>query len=373
MKSSASVEPVLARSGTAPSSTPSVAGLEQALELALRLADGAWHSGEILAADYGLTRAGLAGRMARLAELGLEVEALAGRGYRLPAWEPLEAARLREALPRTHVTVSGVVDSTSTRLMDAPAGDDPHLWLAEFQTAGRGRRGRGWRAIPGQGLCLSLATGFPSWPVDLTWLPLALGVALARALAPRLLTPPRIKWPNDLWLAGEKAGGLLVETRAEAGGPCRVVAGVGLNLFSPKSAAAGSASERLALPAIDQPWTTLAEHGWKTGPAGGPRHDLVLAIATAWQEVLNAFAQGEGRAWTLAHWARYDALAGQPVRVLAEGVEAWEGTAGGLAADGALLVRRGDGRVEAVRAGEVSLRPIGAPDMATSSMGARQA
>jgi len=163
---------------------------------------------------------------------------------------------LAPALPGFTVEIVPEIDSTNTELMRrARAGQtEPTLLVAEQQTAGRGRLGRVWQSDVGASLMLSL--GLPMAPRDWSGLSLAVGVSVAESLQPTLPPlepgqPPRIglKWPNDLWLSGDrKLGGILVETAsfvggASAGSPATaahsgryVVIGVGLNVL-PQDAA----------------------------------------------------------------------------------------------------------------------------------------
>ena len=126
------------------------------------------------------------------------------------------------------------VDSTNTELMRrARAGRmDPVLLVAERQTAGRGRLGRGWRSAPGESLTFSV--GLKLAPADWAGLSLAVGVTLAEHLHPRI----QLKWPNDLWLEDRKLGGILIETASFAGAPQPeryAVIGVGLNVSAPQA------------------------------------------------------------------------------------------------------------------------------------------
>ena len=100
-------------------------------------------------------------------------------------------------LPGFTVEVLPEIDSTNSELMRrARAGQlDPVLLVAQSQTAGRGRLGRGWVSSPGDSLTFSL--GLPLAPADWSGLSLAVGVAVAEALGPGI----GLKWPNDLWLS----------------------------------------------------------------------------------------------------------------------------------------------------------------------------
>lgn len=304
------------------------------------LADGAWHSGEALAAAAGITRAGLAKRVDKLRDVGLDVEARQGLGYRLTqALERLRADALQAAAPADlRVSVIDSVDSTNRALLDAQASEDPQALFAEWQTAGRGRRGRSWRSPYGANLYASLAWSFGAWPPALTTLPLMVGVACARALADVGLARVQLKWPNDLWADGRKLGGILIEHRGEAGGACRVVIGVGINVaMSPAQATD-----------IDQPWTSVdAALG-----ARASRNALAIALMRRLVESLALFA-AQGFAPFAAQWQALDVTRDAAVRV--SGAESFEGIARGIDADGALLIDSAGGR-RCLHAGDVSLR-----------------
>jgi hypothetical protein len=113
------------------------------------------------------------------------------------------------------------VDSTNSRLLAAspPPYGAAHVCICELQSAGRGRRGRRWIAPFGASVAMSLAWAFRDAARDLPALSLAVGVAVARALARVGAQGVRLKWPNDLWFEDRKIGGVLIDLRAEAGGP----------------------------------------------------------------------------------------------------------------------------------------------------------
>ena len=333
---------------------------EQLLPLLRTLADGGWHSGEALAREAGITRAGLSKRLQRLMQWGLEIETQPGRGCRLVhPLELLDADLVRGALPpalqgRLAVRVLAGTDSTNTRLLEADAADDPQALLAEHQSAGRGRHGRSWHSPFGANVYLSLAWTFPQWPAALTALPLATGVATAAALAELDLPALRLKWPNDLWCGDAprapqargqgKLGGILIEQRGEAGGACRVVIGLGLNVAMRSATTAH----------IGQPWTTLAEQLGKSPSRGIPsRNGLAGSILGHWIAMLERFA-AEGFAPFEPGFRALDLLRNRAVSLsLREGELA--GIARGVDESGALLVDAGETR-RRILSGEVSLR-----------------
>lgn len=323
---------------------------DELLRLIDALAPGEWQSGEALAAQAGVTRAALAKRVGHLRDWGLQVEAEAGRGYRLAQpLQRLDVARIRAALPPAvsqalrGLEVLARTDSTNQRLLEADTAHDPQALFAELQTAGRGRRGREWRSPFGANLYLSLAWSFPAWPPQLSALSLAVGVACARALRRAGLRQVMLKWPNDLRVGQDKLGGILIEQRGEAGGACRVVVGVGINV-SMSAEQAG---------ALGQPWTSLQAALASTASTAMPeRNALAAALLT---ELVQALTEFESAGFTpfLADWSTLDATANQPVRI--EGGEPLEGVARGVDAQGALIVEV-QGRRHHVHAGEVSLR-----------------
>lgn len=317
------------------------------------LADGQTHSGTALAAAAGVTRSAVWKQAHRLAELGLDLHSERGRGYRISRpLELLDRDRIVAALaPATlvsceHLQVSTVTGSTSADLVAQPAPRPGH-WraaLAEYQTGGRGRRGRRWHCSFGGGLCLSLAWCYAAAPRDLPALSLAAGVAVRRALAAAGAAGVTLKWPNDIVLDGNKLGGILVDVDGDSRGPLRTVIGLGVNLAVPMPLARAVAAEGGLAPAgLDQ----------ALGGRTPSRNTLAAGIIDSLVGVLRDF--GETGFTPLAdEWRRNDFLAGRSVSISSNGNEV-AGVARGIAPDGALLVERPEG-LAAVFNGDVSLR-----------------
>ena len=154
-------------------------------------------------------------------------------------------------LPGFTVEILPEIDSTNTELMRrARAGQaEPVLLVAEMQTAGRGRLGRGWHSAPGASLTFSL--GLPLAPADWSGLSLAVGVSLAGSLHPAI----GLKWPNDLWWEQRKLAGILIETAA-IGSQRHAVIGIGVNIAPPpkqEGLATPAAALQELMPGIDAP------------------------------------------------------------------------------------------------------------------------
>ncbi len=320
-------------------------------ELLRLLSDGTLHSGEELAAALAISRAAVWKRMQQLEAWGIAPEARRGGGYRLESpIDLLDAAGIRGRLPPEvraslrDLEVHESLESTSDRLLGArelPPGRFDACF-AEFQSAGRGRRGRRWVAPFGSGLCLSMSWSYGDAPAALGGLSLAAGVATLRALGRLDVGGLALKWPNDIVQADSKLGGILVDLRGEAAGPALVVVGIGINVRLPRIARAELAAEGVA--AVD-----LATLGAATG-----RNALAAALVAELQQALTEFG-ARGMAAFADEWAAADALAGRAVRVL-HGGQQLEGFARGVDADGALLLEAGGHRRRIV-SGEVSVRP----------------
>jgi BirA family biotin operon repressor/biotin-[acetyl-CoA-carboxylase] ligase len=250
---------------------------------------------------------------------------------------PNIAAALARLRPGLEVRGLPECESTNTlALAHLREGGGPLLLVAEHQTAGRGRLGRAWVSARGDSLTFSLALALPQ-TLDLSGLSLTVGCAVADALEPDG-EQIRLKWPNDLLLAGAKLGGILVETLPLPGTDQRgVVIGIGLNIAplpaeADRSAfATGHAALRALLPAIS------AEQALE-------RIAMPLLQALADFESLGGFAP-----WQSA-FARRDLSVGRGLRV-----GGLSGAGRGVSARGELLVESG-GQVHAVSGGEVSLQ-----------------
>ena len=309
------------------------------------LADGNFHSGEVLARHLGVTRAAVWKKVHALEKLGLQVFRIPGKGYRLAdPLQLLDAAAIGAALSEgcrgrlKGITVLDSVDSTNTWV--AARSADPEVCFAEFQSAGRGRRGRSWVSPFGANLYLSLSWRFDEWPPGFTALGMVTAIAAVRALGVLGLAEVRIKWPNDLIAAGRKLGGVLIDIQGEPPGATRAVIGLGLNVRMPATAAGQ----------IDQPWmdlTTLSD--------GNPpdRNALAAALVESLVAALLEF-ETAGFAAFAEDWQALDLVAGKAV-ALHSHEQTVTGVAAGVDEQGALLLRTSLGLKRFV-SGDLSLR-----------------
>ena len=170
-----------------------------------RLDDQAFQSGEALAADLSVTRAAVWKAVEQLREMGVTLDAQSNKGYRLASGvTALSVDRIQALLPadvRARIEallVEWTLESTNTKLLAAlpPGAGRAAVVLAEHQTGGRGRRGRGWVAPPGGAICLSVAWQYADMPADLSALSLVVGLCTVNALAELEVPGVQLKWPT---------------------------------------------------------------------------------------------------------------------------------------------------------------------------------
>ncbi len=314
-----------------------------------QLADGKFHSGSQLAETLGISRAAIWKQLQGLAELGVQHIAIRGKGYRLE--QPLTllvAEKIKAALnAKTQRLISTLeihdhIESTNSYLMacaqhNAPSGT---VCFAEYQTAGKGRRGRHWVSPYGHNIYVSILWRFHnSGPAAIAGLSLAIGVAVIRALSAHNIDDIGLKWPNDIYYQGKKLGGILVEVSGETEGPCYAVIGLGLNLFLPATDAK----------TITQAWTDLSKinphHALLRNELSGSLLNHILAVVDEYETVgINAY---------LEEWRSYDCLKHQSATLFI-GKHAIEGMVKGIDDNGLLLLQLADGSIQAFASGEVS-------------------
>jgi BirA family biotin operon repressor/biotin-[acetyl-CoA-carboxylase] ligase len=312
------------------------------------LADGEFHSGTELADRLGISRSAIWKHLNGLAELGLQHSAVSGRGYRLDnALELLDASIINEVVSdQTCALISSFeifdqIDSTNRYLVERSQnnGFSGSVCFAEYQTAGKGRRGRQWVSPYGSNIYLSILWRFQQGPAAISGLSLAIGVAVIRALKQHQISDIGLKWPNDIYSQGKKLGGILVEVSGETDGPCSAVIGLGLNLFLPENQAEG----------ITQAWTDLTKI---TGQSRLSRNQLAGTLLNHLLPVI-AHYENTGIQAYLDEWRSYDCLSGKSATLFI-GQQQFEGIVRGIDDSGMLLIERPDGTVQTFASGEVS-------------------
>lgn len=239
--------------------------------------------------------------------------------------------------PRVRLGIVGSTNDEAVRLAEAGAADGT-LVTAEAQTAGRGRRSRGWQSPRGN-LYMSLIARPGCAPSRAGQLSFVAAVALGEALGPLLPAgvEPAYKWPNDVLLNGRKVAGLLLEASTVGERLAWVVVGVGVNVaHHPEQVGEG------ALPA-----TSLAAAGVREA---SPR-DVAEAFAVRFA-ALRATWEREGFEPVRAKWLARAFGLGRPVTVNLDD-ERFEGHFEAIDGDGALLAALPSGERRRVTAAQV--------------------
>ncbi len=304
------------------------------------LTGGAQKSGEALAAQLGVTRARVSQLVRELKASGADITS-SRAGYR--AFFPismLNASFCAAGFAPWAVHVTPICASTNAMLIQSGA-THASVQLAEWQSAGRGRRGRAWTGAPGGSILMSVAWQFPGGAATLAGLSLAVGVAITEALESLGAKDVLLKWPNDIVWRGQKLGGVLIELSGDALGPTNAVIGIGLNVHLPAAVRAD----------IEQAVTDLST----VAPlVRWDRNAVVAALLTTLATTLNQFARS-GFAPFAHPWRVRDAFAGRPVLARLPDGNILEGERADIDDNGALLLKR-DNQTHVLNSAEVSLR-----------------
>ena len=319
------------------------------LPLLRELSNGHFHSGQDLAKKFAMSRASVCNLVHVAQQMGLNIHAVRGRGYQWvtpQTW--LDHATIIAALGPVaqdyQLQILDAADSTNSVLMQAAEAGAPDgsVVCAEYQFAGRGRRGREWQAVLGGSLTFSVLWRFEEGIAALVGLSLAVGVAIARALNRFSPYPVKLKWPNDVLVDYRKLAGILVEIQGDIQGPSFAVVGIGLNVNLP-------AAQREA---IDQAVIDLHEMQVDVD------RNVLLASCLVELKVVIDVMREQGFKGLRDEWQKHHAHAGQPVNLLLPDKQSISGIALGVDETGAFLLRAEDGTCIPYNGGDIRLRPL---------------
>ncbi|QWF69643.1 bifunctional biotin--[acetyl-CoA-carboxylase] ligase/biotin operon repressor BirA [Methylomonas paludis] len=323
-------------------------------QLLMLLADGKFHSGSALSVAVGISRSAIWKQLQALTDLGVELIAVSGKGYRLGhGLVLLNQAEIEQNLhPPAQallhkLEIHDVLHSTNTYLLEQArqGGVSGQVCLAEYQSAGKGRRGRSWVSPFAQNIYISLLWRYQDGPAAIAGLSLAAGVAVVRALRALGIHEIGLKWPNDIYWRYRKLAGILVEVSGESGGPCYAVLGLGLNFYlSPQQAEI-----------IDQPWTDICRI---MGDADSYqlRNKLVGLLLNELLPMLANFSSSSFSHY-VQEWRTYDCMLARDVKIVI-GEQSYLGKVAGINDDGLLLLEMPDGSVRSFASGEVSVKAL---------------
>ena len=291
-------------------------------------------SGTKLAEEIGVSRSAVWRFVEQLRQLGVQIAGHPATGYRLGAVPDLLLPEILQPLLKGTSFAKNIhhyfrVGSTNQEAMQAAAAGEPEgcVFLAEEQTAGRGRGGHSWHSEKSTGLYCSMLLRPELSPADALPLSLAVGLAVHAAVEQVTGLRPELRWPNDLLLGGKKFAGILTEMNAEPTRVRYVVVGVGLNVNQERFPAALEA-EATSLRRESGRW-------WS-------RVELAAALLKSLDREYRAQHAVPDVADIVRRFEERSPLA-RGRRVQVEEGGGYEGTTEGLDARGFLQVRTGEG------------------------------
>lgn len=316
----------------------------------LRESDG-YVSGQSLCEEFGVSRTAVWKVINQLKEEGYHVEAVKNRGYRIADIPDVMSEEELKSLLTGKTRWAGQeiyyypdTDSTNIRAKELGEKGAPHgtLVVAGQQSAGRGRRGRGWESPPGCSIYMSILLRPEFLPSKAPMLTLIMAYSVAKALRACTGMEVKIKWPNDIVLNGKKLVGILTEMSTEIDYINHVVIGVGVNVNM------ASFSEEIA--------KTATSLRIETGEII-KRSTLIVEMMKHFEKNYEMYLKTEDLSGIREAYNGLLVNCGKEVRILGAR-EPYQAVALGINDSGELLVRKQDGSQEAVYAGEVSVRGL---------------
>lgn len=313
----------------------------------LRDAEG-YVSGQELCNQLGVSRTAVWKVINQLKDAGYGIEAVQNRGYHMVSAPDVVNVPELESLRTTQWAGCEIhyyesLDSTNTKAKELAEQGCPQgtLVVAECQTAGRGRRGRGWESPSGDGIFMTMVLKPEINPNNAPMLTLVTALAAARAITRVTGESAQIKWPNDIVMDGKKIVGILTEMSAQFDYINHIVVGVGINVHNE------SFPEELA----ETAGSLLLICGRRFH-----RASLIEAFLEEYERVYGIYLETEDMTGLQKEYEGMLANKGRQVRVL-DAKEPFEGKAMGITKKGELIVDTWESR-KLVSSGEVSVRGI---------------
>lgn len=319
--------------------------LKQLIPLLDLIKDGNFVSGVTLAKNLNVSRATISLWMKDIERYGITVHKVSGKGYRLSdpivlhdREQILEYISVEMKSKLKVIDIAVEVDSTNRNALAAEyLQGDWRLYLTEYQSEGRGRRGKTWLSPLGANLLFSLGHKATLKPEVLYLASIVCGLAVVEVIQKLTTDKVMLKWPNDIYVRDRKLAGILCELQGTLHDEPILVMGIGINVkYKP------SHTDIPAIRIIDFASSSVS------------RDQLVAEIA---ENIIAKIEQADttGLEVALSGWREADYLFGKKILVTA-GPNAFEGIAQGINESGQLIVVLPDGTAKTFSGGEVSVR-----------------
>ncbi|MEL4342907.1 bifunctional biotin--[acetyl-CoA-carboxylase] ligase/biotin operon repressor BirA [Shewanella xiamenensis] len=296
-------------------------------------------SGEELATQLGISRAAVSKHVDALEGYGVAIYSVKGRGYKLAnPISLIDSARLIQSIDNRCFYFDEIPSTNGFMLSHTSELKSGDVCVAEYQSAGRGRRGRTWVSPYGHHLYFSQFWSFPQGMAQAMGLSLVVACSLVEVLKSFGVDNIGVKWPNDIYLNYKKLAGILIEMSGQADSECQLIIGIGVNMAMSEDQGKG----------IDQPWSDLSSLTDMPN-----KTDLVIALHKQLKRDIQLFER-EGLASFKTRWQQADLFHGKEVRLLM-GENHVDGICRGIDEQGAVLLETADG-IQAYIGGEISLR-----------------
>lgn len=306
-------------------------------------------SGEILSQELAVSRTAVWKHIQALKNEGYTIESVPKKGYILKEvpdrLKPAEVVANLQTKWLGHQLHYCELTTSTNELAKRLANDgceNGMVVIAEEQNSGKGRLSRGWFSPFARGVWFSVVLKPPFMPQEASKCTLLAAVAVVKAVNKYQGVKASIKWPNDVLLDGKKLVGILTEMSAEFGKINSIVIGTGINVNVPKEIV----PEELRATAV-----SLADVAREPISRVQLLADVLANMEALYEQVLQ-----EGFKPVLEEWKQYSSTLGQQVKVIAPD-QTYYGEAVNIDEDGLLIVKRTDGTMEKVIAGDVSIRP----------------
>jgi BirA family transcriptional regulator, biotin operon repressor / biotin---[acetyl-CoA-carboxylase] ligase len=302
-------------------------------------------SGARIAREIGVSRSTVFRWVTRLRELGVKVKGRAASGYFLEQVPDILTPdmlrqRLRGSIFGKRIYHFFKTDSTNQVALELGHAGEPEgaVIIAEEQTAGRGRAGHSWHSERAAGIYATILLRPRLAPVQAPLLTMMAGLSARAAVQAATGLSVDLKWPNDLVISGKKLGGILTEMHAEPTQVRFVIVGIGINVNQqkfPADLAGASTSLRMETGRMQSRLEVLVQ--------------FLRQFESDYKELLS-----EGSAGVVKRFEAASSYArGKRVRVT-NGRESFTGVTAGLEETGLLRVKRDDGEITTVIAGDVA-------------------
>lgn len=314
--------------------------MDQDLKLFKLLSDGKFHSGQVIAKSFGVSRSRVWALVNSLEEKGVVISRVRGKGYRYNEGSSLlDVPFIQKALPDLIAYYSPIMTSTSDVAREYSSKQQQSLLVTtEYQTGGRGRRGRLWASCYAHNLMFTYAIPEFNARKGLEGLSLVVGLSLAKVLNAEYDLGVQVKWPNDLLVNNEKLAGILVEVQGDISSSFNLLVGVGINVNE--------------LPVVaDRQVISLR----RLLGSSVSRSDLLVKLMRALEKDIQIFRES-GFSDFKNEWNELDAYRSKQVYIDQAGNKTY-GVSCGVTDAGALLLDLGD-KCEEIFGGEVSLRAV---------------